>query len=62
MEKTLDIAIFPPSSLLDNFLSFGEQHWQGRQNAALKVASLQALKKMLPFFTDKTHLPVYASA
>jgi AraC-like DNA-binding protein len=54
--KTLDIAIFPPSSLLDNFLSFGEQHWPGHQNPDLKTASLQALKKMLPFLLTK---PIY---
>jgi AraC-like DNA-binding protein len=54
--KTLDIAIFPPSSLLDNYLDFGEQHWPGRQNPDLKAASLRALKKMLPFLLTK---PIY---
>ena len=54
--KTIDIAIFPPSALLDNYLDFGEQHWPGHQNPDLKAASVQALKKMLPFLLTK---PIY---
>ncbi|GGH15228.1 helix-turn-helix domain-containing protein [Sphingobacterium alkalisoli] len=43
------ITIFPPSSLLDNLLAFGEQYWLDNNNYDLKVSGLSYLKKVLPY-------------
>lgn len=54
-EKNSDIpdrkttAIFPPSSLLDNLLDFGQRHWLSDTNHELKETGLLSLKKMLPY-------------
>lgn len=51
------IAIFPPSSLLDNLLAFGKQHWFDDSNHNLKVSGLSYLKQVLPhILTDPLKL------
>jgi len=42
------IAIFQPSSLLDNLLIFGKQHWFKKGNDDLRTSGLLYLKMVLP--------------
>lgn len=52
------VAIFSPSSLLDNLLIFGQQYWSDGKNYGLKDSGLLSLKKMLPYIF-KTPLKLY---
>lgn len=42
-------SVFPPSSLLDNLLDFGQQHGFSDTNYELKEIGVLSLKKMLPY-------------